>query len=149
MNGRTLGVMAALLAGGATMALGVAAGGASTTAGPYKLAGTFGKPGTGSGQFSGAKGIAVAANGNVYIADSNNNRIEVFSKSGAFRSKWGTIGTANGQFTGRRTWRSGRTDRYGSRTMATPAHRGSRPRAAGRRSSLPRTNRRAPSLSTR
>ena len=99
MNGRTLGVMAALSPWGNARA-GVAAGGASTTAGPYKLAGTFGKPGTGNGQFSGAKGIAVAANGNVYIADSNNNRIEVFSKSGAFRSKWGTIGTANGQFTG-------------------------------------------------
>jgi streptogramin lyase len=100
MNGRKLTVVTALLASSATLAAGVAAGSASTSGGPYKLAGTFGKPGTGNGQFSGAKGIAVAPNGNVYIADSNNNRIEVFSKGGAFRSKWGAIGSANGQFTG-------------------------------------------------
>jgi streptogramin lyase len=100
MNGRKLTVVTAMLASAVALAAGVAAGSASTSTSPYKLAGTFGKPGTGNGQFSGAKGIAVAANGNVYIADSNNNRVEVFSKTGAFRSKWGTIGSANGQFTG-------------------------------------------------
>ena len=135
MNGRRLGVMTALVASGATLALGVAAGGASTTAGPYKLVGTFGKPGTGNGQFSGAKGIAVAPNGNVYVADSNNNRVEVFSKSGAFRGKWGTIGSDNGQFTGEGTSRSRRTvRRSGLQTTATPARKGSRPPAGGSRS---------------
>ena len=86
----------------ATLAMGATAGREATTGGSYKLAGSFGKAGTGSGQFSGAHGIAVAANGDVYIADSNNNRIEYFTKGGAYRGKWGTIGTADGQFTGAR-----------------------------------------------
>jgi NHL repeat len=102
MNGRKRKLVAASLASGVTLALCVAASGATTTTGPYKVVGAFGKPGTANGQFSGAKGIAVAANGNVYIADSNNNRIEVFSRVGAFKGKWGSIGTDNDQFTGAR-----------------------------------------------
>jgi sugar lactone lactonase YvrE len=102
MNGRKLAVVIALLGSGLTLAAGVAAGSASTSGGSYKLAGSFGKAGTGNGQFSGAQGIAIAPNGIVLIADANNNRIEVFSRSGAYRSKWGTIGSANGQFTGAR-----------------------------------------------
>jgi hypothetical protein len=102
MNGRKRKLVATLLASGVTLSLCVAAGGATTAKGPYKLVGAFGKAGTGNGQFSGAKGIAIAPNGNVYIADSNNNRIQVFSRSGAFRGKWGSIGTDSGQFTGAR-----------------------------------------------
>ena len=99
MNGRRVAVVLGSLVATAALAVGATAGSESTTAGAYKLVGKFGKGGTGSGQFSGARGLAVAPNGNVYIADMNNNRIEVFSKSGSFRSKWGTIGDANGQFT--------------------------------------------------
>lgn len=95
MNGRTLTVV---LASGVALAAGVATGGASTSGGSYKLAGTFGKPGTANGQFDGARGIAIAPNGNVYIADSNNNRIQVFSRTGAFRSAWGKTGDDTGQF---------------------------------------------------
>ena len=98
MNGRNRKLVTALLASGVTLELGVAAGGAATS-GPYKLVGAFGKPGIANGQFSGAKGIAVAPNGNVYIADSNNNRVQMFSPSGTFRSKWGTIGGGTGEFT--------------------------------------------------
>lgn len=36
--------------------------------------------------------------GNIYVADTGNNRIQKFDASGAFVTNWGTYGTANGQF---------------------------------------------------
>ena len=98
MNGRTTRLLGLAMTAAATLAIGTTAGKA-TTGGPYKVVGTFGKSGTGNAQFSGAKGVAVAPNGTVYIADSNNNRIQMFSSSGAFKGKWGTIGDGTGQFT--------------------------------------------------
>ncbi|HEX5027637.1 MAG TPA: NHL repeat-containing protein [Gaiellaceae bacterium] len=75
---------------------------ASTSApsgGSYKVAGTFGKVGTGNGQFSSnTNGLAVDKAGNVFVADTDNNRVQVFSAKGAFLRKWGTIGGGNGQF---------------------------------------------------
>src|SRR5690348_9060284 len=96
MNGRKLTVVLALLASGVLLAAGIAAGSAPTA---YRLAGAFGKPGTGNGQFGGAKGIAVASNGNVYIAETNNNRIQMFNAQGVYKGKWGSIGDDSGQFT--------------------------------------------------
>ena len=43
-------------------------------------------------------GVAVDATGNVYVADMGNNRIQKFSSSGVFITKWGAYGTGNGQF---------------------------------------------------
>jgi DNA-binding beta-propeller fold protein YncE len=34
----------------------------------------------------------------VYVADSGNNRILMFTSSGAYLTQWGTRGTGNGQF---------------------------------------------------
>ena len=36
--------------------------------------------------------------GNIYVADSGNERIQKFSNTGGFITKWGGLGTANGQF---------------------------------------------------
>jgi sugar lactone lactonase YvrE len=58
----------------------------------------FGAAGSGNGQLSGALGDAVDANGNVWVADSANNRVQEFSSNGEFLSKFGTEGTGNGQF---------------------------------------------------
>jgi tripartite motif-containing protein 71 len=58
----------------------------------------WGSQGSGDGQFLYPVGIAVDASGNVYVADSNNNRIEKFTSSGAFITKWGVRGAGNGQF---------------------------------------------------
>ena len=52
--------------------------------------GTFGSAGTASGQFQGPVGVAVyQRNGQVYVADSANARIEKFDKDGKFLAAWG------------------------------------------------------------
>jgi DNA-binding beta-propeller fold protein YncE len=58
----------------------------------------WGTQGTGPGQFSYAGPIAFDTAGNIYVADSYNDRIERFDHQGNFLSRWGTHGTAPGQF---------------------------------------------------
>jgi hypothetical protein len=69
----------------------------------------WGSAGTGDGQFSpasasgsgGPTAIAVDPWGNVYVADPGNpgnNRIQVFSTTGQFLGKFGSTGSADGQF---------------------------------------------------
>ena len=41
------------------------------------------------GEFSFPKSIAVSASGEVYVADTFNNRIQVFDTSGVFKRKMG------------------------------------------------------------
>jgi sugar lactone lactonase YvrE len=63
--------------------------------------GTLGSVLTGeevSGNFSLPHGDAVDNAGNVYVVDSNNNRIQKFSGTGTFITKWGTRGSGDGQF---------------------------------------------------
>ena len=50
------------------------------------------------GVFRNPTGIAVDNNGNVYIADSWNDRIQKFTSDGHFITKWGTRGSGDGQF---------------------------------------------------
>src|SRR5918995_157077 len=42
--------------------------------------------------FKSPEGIAVDQAGNVYVADTANNRVQVFSSNGTFMSKWGKLG---------------------------------------------------------
>ncbi|MBI4961648.1 MAG: hypothetical protein HY913_00070 [Desulfomonile tiedjei] len=58
----------------------------------------WGSQGTGNGQFNNPKAIAVDATGNVYVADSSNNRIQKFDSAGVFIASWGSTGLGNGQF---------------------------------------------------
>ena len=44
----------------------------------------WGSSGSGSGQFNSPSGVAVDSSGNVYVADSGNNRIEKFTSSGTY-----------------------------------------------------------------
>ena len=42
--------------------------------------------------------MAVDASGNVYVADSGNHRIQKFTSTGTFITKWGSLGSGDGQF---------------------------------------------------
>src|SRR6266516_3712455 len=74
----------------------------STTSTTVPICGTFvttwGSSGTGNGQFNAPLGVATDGNGNVYVADTNNNRIQKFDASGTFLTTGGSYGSGNGQF---------------------------------------------------
>ena len=52
------------------------------------------------GKFMAPQGVAVAPDGTVYVADSENHRIQRFSATGTFLGTWGTLGSGDGQFWG-------------------------------------------------
>ena len=52
----------------------------------------WGSNGAGDGQFSGPHGIVVDADGNVYVVDTGNHRVQKFTSDGEFLLKWGTLG---------------------------------------------------------
>jgi tripartite motif-containing protein 71 len=58
-----------------------------------------GSSGSGDGEFSGIRGIAIALDGNLLVVDEGNYRIQKLnSTTGAFISKFGTSGNADGEF---------------------------------------------------
>jgi sugar lactone lactonase YvrE len=87
-------VLAALAVGLMSIAAAMAASGQG-----YRVAGKWGKIGTsGNGVFSsGVSGVAVDKGGNVYVADTDNTRIQVFTAKGGFLRKWGSRGEGDGQ----------------------------------------------------
>ena len=64
----------------------------------YQFVTKWGTQGTGDGQFMYLLGVAVDTSGNVYVADTQNNRIQKFSSTGSFLTKWGSLGEGDGQF---------------------------------------------------
>ena len=54
---------------------------------------TWGNTGSGQGQFKGIRGIASDANGNIYVADAGNNRIQVFDGEGTFKTQITGVGS--------------------------------------------------------
>ncbi|MBI4370563.1 MAG: hypothetical protein HY547_10090, partial [Elusimicrobia bacterium] len=77
-------------------------GGSGTTAPSLNL--LFGIGGTSTGTFQGPKSVAVDSSGNIYVADTTNNRIQKFDATGGFAGIWGstTASSANGYFNGPR-----------------------------------------------
>ena len=66
---------------------------------PLEQVGTIGAQGRAGGQLSDPRGIAVDEQGNVYVADGMNHRIQKFDPSGRPLVAWGTQGQGSGQFT--------------------------------------------------
>ncbi len=58
----------------------------------------WGTPGNGPGQLAGPHGIVVAPNGDLYVADTGNNRVQRFTADGVFVTSWGFFGAGDGQF---------------------------------------------------
>jgi DNA-binding beta-propeller fold protein YncE len=54
--------------------------------------------GTAEGQFSSPRNVAVSVDGTIYVLDSGNNRVQMFTPEGEFISSWGESGTGSGQF---------------------------------------------------
>jgi len=58
----------------------------------------FGIKGTGDGQFNEPCSAACNVNGNIFVADWNNHRIQIFDEKGVFKSTFGRYGTGDGEF---------------------------------------------------
>ena len=58
---------------------------------------TFGRPGNGPGEFNRAEGLCVDAQDRLYVADSCNHRIQVFTSDGRFLRTYGHAGTGKGE----------------------------------------------------
>ena len=59
---------------------------------------TFGKKGSGRGQFNGIRGIACDSTGNMYVVDTYNHRIQVFTAYGKFLRMFGKPDTYENRF---------------------------------------------------
>ena len=58
----------------------------------------IGSYGQGDGEFDTPWGIDIDSQGSIYIADWRNDRIQKFSPSGEFLSKFGSSGDGEGEF---------------------------------------------------
>ncbi len=58
----------------------------------------FGGLGTGSGKLKNPWGAAVSSEGNVWVVDAGNSRVEEFNSAGTYVASSGTAGSGNGQF---------------------------------------------------
>jgi hypothetical protein len=54
---------------------------------------SWGSRGTAPGQFNIVHGIAVDAQGNVYVGDEGNRRVQIFDGNGTFKTQWLNVGT--------------------------------------------------------
>ncbi len=59
---------------------------------------SWGKKGTGDGEFNTVHAIVIDSRGTVYVGDRENNRIQVFDGDGKFHGKWAEFGAPFGLF---------------------------------------------------
>lgn len=60
----------------------------------------WGRTGDGQGEFDYPGGLALGADGLVYVADQTNHRVQVFTQAGEWVRAWGSYGLEPGQFGG-------------------------------------------------
>jgi sugar lactone lactonase YvrE len=84
--------------GGTTPVAGVTAGPTMDPNAPAAGLFDFGQAGVNKGQFNYPRTITRDADGNFYVADTHNLRIEKFDKDGKFLTMWGSKGDGQGQF---------------------------------------------------
>ncbi len=53
---------------------------------------SLGSAGSGEGQFNAPRGVAIAQNGDIFVLDSDNNRVQRFSPDGQFITSWARTG---------------------------------------------------------
>ena len=70
---------------------------ASAVTNEVRFLSVIGKAGTGTGEFNRAEGICVDAQDQVYVADSCNHRIQIFSSDGKFIREYGKPGSGLGE----------------------------------------------------
>ncbi len=58
----------------------------------------WGSQGNQGGQFQNPRGVAVDSNGNIYVVERSNHRVQKFDSTGTFLKKWGSRGTGEGKF---------------------------------------------------
>ncbi|MCL5097931.1 MAG: 6-bladed beta-propeller, partial [Candidatus Omnitrophica bacterium] len=62
-----------------------------------RFLGSFGHAGSGPGEFNRAEGLAIDAADRIYVADSCNHRVQVFSPDGRFLRSYGQAGSGLGE----------------------------------------------------
>jgi tripartite motif-containing protein 71 len=65
---------------------------------PLQLTAVWGSAGTGPGQFDNPGDIGIGPNGDVYVVDFFNHRVQYFTPSGTYLGEWGRSGTSEGEF---------------------------------------------------
>jgi sugar lactone lactonase YvrE len=60
----------------------------------------FGSEGAGDGQFDHPGDVAIGLNGDLFVLDQGNDRVEVFNGSGEYLRQFGSEGSGNGQMSG-------------------------------------------------
>ncbi len=58
----------------------------------------WGSQGSGEGQFKYPRNMVLNASGQLYVLDTDNSRVQVFTQGGQFLFQWGSFGSAAGQF---------------------------------------------------
>ncbi len=70
----------------------------ASSAAAIGVLGEWGGRGSASGRFAFPASVAVNGNGRVYVADAENDRVQVFDEDGVFHGQWGGAGSGPGQF---------------------------------------------------